>query len=181
LRLQIIFNMDSQIKTNADFTKIFNHWKSELENYSEKDLEKQVSADSWTLGQVYNHLIGSTLYFHLKQVLICLNSSENKNKKKNFKGFLALNIIKGFPPIKIKVPASDLYTPKRPKTKQEIIEGLMQVEKQMNETVSLFDNNQNGKTTHPAFSFMNATEWYAIIEMHWRHHLRQKKEINSIE
>jgi hypothetical protein len=34
------------------------------------------------------------------------------------------------------------------------------------------------KTAHPAFGFLNAREWFHLIEMHFRHHLRQKKRLD---
>jgi hypothetical protein len=176
----IIYFMTAIKKIHSDFQKIFSLWQSELEKYSDSDLKRQISPDTWTLGQVYNHLINSTLGFHLKQVEFCLTNSAEKNQSKNFKGFLAYHVLNGFPPIKIKVPASDFYTPKHPNSKEEILVGFKQVEKAMQELVERFATNQEGKTIHPGFSYLSAKEWYKLVEMHWRHHLRQKKELDNL-
>jgi DinB superfamily len=162
-----------------NFLKVQGVWEKELHQYSDKQLEKRETPESWTLGQVYVHLINSTLYFHLKQVNTCLTSSENQNGKKNFKGFLAYQVLKGFPPIKIKVPPSDFYTPKIPASKQEILDGFEKVKTEVKNILSKFENDQHGKTAHPGFSYLNASEWYRIIEMHWRHHLKQKNAIDK--
>ncbi|OYU97332.1 MAG: hypothetical protein CFE21_03300 [Bacteroidetes bacterium B1(2017)] len=167
-------------KSYAAFEAVFNTWQNALTNYKEADLSKRLSEDSWTLGQVYVHLINSTLNFHIKQVNLCLNSSDNKDSKKNFKGILAFNILNGFPPIKIKVPPTETYTPKHPANKQELLDGFERVKLGMNECQTKFNSNQQGKTAHPAFAFLNAVEWFRIVDMHWRHHLRQKSELDAI-
>jgi hypothetical protein len=35
------------------------------------------------------------------------------------------------------------------------------------------------KTKHPGFHYLNAIEWLQFIEMHFRHHLKQKKRIDK--
>jgi hypothetical protein len=172
-----LFSMTYSEKNHEAFLNIFKIWETELANLTEEQLKKQETADSWTLGQVYVHLINATCNFHLNQVKLCLNSSDNKNQKKNFKGFLAYTLLNGFPPIKIKVPPTETYTPKVPQSKQELIEGFEKVKQDMKTSLNGMAANKGGKTAHPGFSFLNAEEWYKIIEMHWRHHLRQKENI----
>jgi hypothetical protein len=36
-----------------------------------------------------------------------------------------------------------------------------------------------GKTKHPGLNYFNANEWFQFAEMHFRHHLRQKKRIEE--
>ena len=131
------------------------------------------------MGQLYNHLIQGTLNYHLPQIEQCINSDTNKSKSKNFKGFLAYRILKGFPPIKIKVPDSDAYTPKQPKSKDEIIKGLETLKRKMEQTLKNLEKNQKGKTPHPGFAYLNASEWFRLIPMHFKHHLRQKERIDN--
>jgi hypothetical protein len=171
--------MNAIEKIHQDFTRLQQQWAGALNNYTESDLLKKVTADSWTLGQVYVHLISSVLNFHLKQVETCLASAENREKKKNFKGFMVFNILNGFPPTKIKVPPSDAYTPRQPQSKKELLEGFEKVASGMKTTLAGFQNNLQGKTAHPALGFLSAKEWYKMIPMHWKHHLRQKKSIDQ--
>jgi hypothetical protein len=173
------FMMHTPQKNYDSFLKIYTTWHRDLTQYTEANLLQKATSDSWTLGQVYNHLISSTLNFHLRQVAACSASDENSTKRKNFKGFLAYNILNGFPPIKIKVPPSDIYTPKQPSTKEEISKNLETVKLAMMETLDKLNTTHKGKTAHPGFSYINAQEWYRMVEMHWRHHLRQKKEIEK--
>lgn len=36
-----------------------------------------------------------------------------------------------------------------------------------------------GKTKHPGLGYFNASEWLRFAEMHFRHHLKQKKRIDD--
>jgi hypothetical protein len=161
------------------FIEVFNIWEKELNNYSYEQLSNKVEPDSWTLGQVYMHLIQATIGFHLPQVKICLENSANETASKNMKGVISYYIFKGIPPIKIKVPASDTYTPKHPNSIAEIKDGFEKVKSTMETYSANFAENKNGKTPHPGFGFLNASEWYNLVPWHWEHHLRQKSRIDQ--
>lgn len=167
-------------KTLKQVTDVITIWENELDNYSMEKLIKTPSQDSWSLGQVYNHLINTSLNFHLKQIEKCTISTENQSKNKSMKGVVAYCILGSFPPIKVKVPPSDFYTSKQPSSKQEILDGLSLVKRKMGEMYLILDKTKKqGKTPHPAFSFLNGNEWFKLIEMHFRHHLRQKKRLDN--
>jgi len=170
--------MDNK-KTLNIFLKIVEIWEKELDKYEIKQLTQKENSESWSMGQLYKHLIDGTLNYHLQQVNSCINSSENKSEKKNFKGFMAYNIIKGFPPIKIKVPATETYTPKQPKNIEELKDGFQKLKQEMKNTFKNLEEDKNGKTQHPGFSYLNASEWYRLIPMHFKHHLRQKENIDT--
>lgn len=164
-------------KTLSNFLKIVEILEKEFEKYDFNQLTKKENQENWSMGQLYKHLIDGTLNFHLLQVNQCINSTENKSKKKDFKGFMAYNILNGFLPIKIKVPASETYTPKQPNSVSEIKDGFHKLKKEMKNTFKNLENDENGKTSHPRFSYLNAFEWDHLIPMHFKHHLRQKKRI----
>ena len=154
-------------------------WEKELKNYDLETLIKKPTDESWSLGQVYTHLISATLGYHSTQLETCLASTENASKRKNFKGFMVYNVLHSFPKIKIKVPASNAYTPKQPDSKEEIINGLYSVRKKIKISLALLEaRGKQGKAPHPAFSYLNAGEWYKMVEMHFKHHLRQKADID---
>ena len=57
--------------------------------------------------------------------------------------------------------------------------GLEKLIKIMRETEQkLSGASENSKTAHPGFGFLNTREWFHLIEMHFRHHLRQKKRLD---
>lgn len=166
-------------KTLEKFTKTLELWKTELTEYDLQTLLKKPNSESWSMGQVYIHLINSTLNFHLQQVKSSLEHQENAEKSKNFRGFITYNILGSFPPIKIKVPASEFYTPKQPESKDQLLKGLNKVKMEMELTLAKLETEKQGKTIHPGFDYLNGNEWYRLIEMHFRHHLRQKARIDK--
>ncbi|MEM8940000.1 MAG: DinB family protein [Bacteroidota bacterium] len=169
----------NNIKTLKKFREVFESWEVELKGYEFQTLLKKPNAESWSLGQVYIHLINSTLDFHLKQVQFCLENSENSEKSKNLKGFIVYKLLGSFPPIKIKVPASENYTPEQPESIEQIIEGFAKVRAKMELTLQKLTTEKQGKTKHPGFQYLNGNEWYRLVEMHFRHHKRQKERIDQ--
>jgi hypothetical protein len=41
------------------------------------------------------------------------------------------------------------------------------------------DINPNYRVEHGGFGWLNAQEWFALVGMHFRHHLRQKYELEQ--
>jgi hypothetical protein len=165
----------------TNFNTVYGAWKTGLDSYSMEQLLKQPQGGGWSLGQVYVHLINSALGFHIPQVETCMITNDNAGKWKNFKGFMCFTFIKGFPDIKIAVPPSEKYTPKQPANKQDLYDGLDKVKAAMAAVLpKLEDNKMRGKTAHPGMSFLNAHEWYTMVEMHYRHHLKQKATLETM-
>jgi hypothetical protein len=85
-----------------------------------------------------------------------------------------------FLPIRIKVPASPEYTPVQPDGIIQIRERLDVLKAEMTRTAARLQSaRESGKTKHPAFGYLNAQEWFQLIDMHFRHHLRQKKRLDQ--
>lgn len=167
-------------QTLKNFEEILAFWEQELEKYSLEELLKKPGDDIWSMGQLYNHLTSSGVNYHLKQLEQCISSDENAKKNKNFKSFITYNVLGKFPPIKVKVPPSDAYTPKQPKSKEAVSEGLELIKQKMRETLPLLKNPKfNGKTAHPVLGFLNAAQWFKLVEMHFKHHLMQKKTLDA--
>ncbi len=157
------------------------HWEEALKVYSMDDLRRRPEDGGWSLGQVYVHLIQATLDFQLKRAEACMTSPANQAKGKNFKGILIYRILGGFPPARIKVPPSAEYTPAEPESKEQLQNGLATVRQKVAELAKkLAEANSQGKVAHPAIGFLNADEWFQLIEMHFRHHLRQKKRLDTL-
>ncbi len=168
-------------KTLNDFLKVLSLWEKALEGYQAEHLKIKAEQGGWTLGQLYNHLIGSALNFHIKEMEKCLASEEGRNRTKNVKGFMSFNILHGFPPVKISVPPSEEYTPAEEENPGELANGLKQVRGGMEQmAVLLKEKKKSGKTAHPALGYLNACEWFRLVEMHYRHHLRQKETFDEV-
>lgn len=85
-----------------------------------------------------------------------------------------------FLPARIKVPPSDAYTPKQPAGIQEMKAGLAHLLEAVRETGRALEGAAEAQLTrHPALGALNAREWFQLIEMHFRHHLRQKRRLDQ--
>jgi hypothetical protein len=159
--------------------KVSQQWMATLDNYSEEELLRQPEEGAWSIGQVYVHLLGSAQFFHLAHVKTCLASNDNSDKSKKMPGKISY-FLGSFPPIKIKVPPSPQYTPPQPKSREALRESYANLQKAMIETATAIENTTfKGKSEHPAFGFVSAPEWFLMIEMHFRHHLRQKARLDK--
>jgi len=59
-----------------DFNDTIDPWIKALEQYDLIQLSAKPSEGSWSLGQLYNHLIADTNYY-IEQIKICVASNDN--------------------------------------------------------------------------------------------------------
>lgn len=159
----------------------FNHtmevWIAELERYDYHQLCLQPNANSWSLGQVYTHLIEETEFF-IQQIKACLRSNENSSGEMSA---VAQNMLlnNSFPDEKLQGPEEAQYPP-QPGSKAELHEDLIKLKAKINMIGSEISRNPGiGKTNHPGHKYLNAREWYQYAEMHLRHHFRQKERLDT--
>lgn len=157
-------------KTYKKFNATINKWEKQLEEYSKEDFNHKPNPQTWSIGQVYEHVVSSTLNFHAKQIEICLLSNDNKNKSKTFIGWLSF-IINRIPPIEIKIPPEENIEPQQPQNKEDVSAKLNHVKQVFLELANKIDASKClGKTNHPGMGYLNAKEWLKVIEMHFRYH-----------
>lgn len=84
-----------------------------------------------------------------------------------------------FPNAQIEGASTNSLIP-QPENKEQLKRLLKNVKEEMNKTVTSISNSSfKGKTKHPGLSYFSADEWLQFAEMHFRHHLRQKKRIDN--
>ncbi len=158
------------------------YWLKELDYYGEKQFKKKNSEKEWSIGQVYDHLLQGTYAFHLREINNCLEQKQGgKEGGKKIKGTL-LYMLKGFPPIKLKgIDATGGYEPAQPESPTKAKDDFFRFIKEMQKTAKAIDEQADltYKTLHPSLGMLNALEWYKLIEMHFRHHLRQKARLDQ--
>ncbi|MBS1934132.1 MAG: DinB family protein [Bacteroidetes bacterium] len=161
-----------------DFNNTIDTWINELQHYSFEKLIIRPGEESWSLGQVYMHIINETKWY-IGQIEICLSNNENASgqMKEGGKIIFANN---SFPDLKIKGDVLTAANMPQPTNKEELQKELQSLKLRMsvlwNEIVT---SKFIGKTTHPGNGYFNAREWFQHAEMHLRHHLRQKKRIDD--
>ncbi len=166
----------------AHFEALVDHYREQLNGYSMEQLTYKPNEDEWSLGQMYIHLIGSSLFMHLRNVELCKDASDPAvaigGKKTEDGEFVFRN--GGFPPIRIKVPPSPQYTPAQPESKDAIYQGLNTVVEKRKAMEATLDGIPSSHTVaHPRLGALTAKEWFALLEMHYRHHLLQLERLQQ--
>ncbi|WP_299189290.1 hypothetical protein [uncultured Aquimarina sp.] len=159
-------------------------WYTDLQNYNQDELYHKPAPNQWCLAELFDHIIRVATTYQLPNFQKCIENSIKKGKPKNSAAYLIfnLNII---PSRTIKMESfptkivSD-FTPEilkretlENKFKEFITEALSQ-----EPLIKHFD--KKIKHSHPFFGMINAAEWFSLIEIHMRHHERQKKRLEVI-
>ncbi|WP_019532801.1 DinB family protein [Paenibacillus ginsengihumi] len=152
-----------------------------LDRFDLEELTRVTAEDDWSIGQMYMHLIQSALYMQLRNAELCGNPQEaaagGEGKTENGQAVFAAG---SFPPIRIRVPADKQAAPPQPESKRQIVEGLHRVAERMRELEPTLDAIPPAQTVrHPALGALNAKEWFCLVDMHFRHHLRQLERLEA--
>lgn len=167
-------------KTLEKFGAVIEQYRKCLDRYTIDQLRYKASDDQWSLGQMYNHLIKSALFMQLGAVEKCAEGEASDTLERMSEDGQQIFRLGSFPPIKVKVPDSPQYTPPQPESKEQIAEGLDKVwGKAQSWASKLNEIPENRKVKHPRFGYLTALEWYQLMEMHFRHHLRQQEELEQ--
>ncbi|THE11612.1 DinB family protein [Bacillus timonensis] len=158
--------------------KLIETYKSDLQNYSLEQLRYISVEGVWSIGQMYDHVILVAIEY-LDNVESCAKSKEEQKLGKTDFGEHIYKI-GGFPPIKIKLPDELNTPPSNSDSKEDLMSRLDQVMQRLGKWESRVDAiNPNYKVNHGGFGWLNAREWYDLVGMHFRHHLRQKRELEQ--
>lgn len=159
-------------------SNLLTDFKNNLSNYSVVQLRYISEEGVWSIGQMYDHLM-LVAHEYLDNVEVCEKTEVKLGLcKTNFGAELFER--SGFPPIKIRLPDEMNAPPSNSDSKEELIDRMEQLIARMSRLESKVDwVDPNRKAEHGGFGWLNALEWYELVEMHFRHHLRQKDELES--
>ena len=160
-----------------DFNRTIDFWIRQLEQYTLAQLCIKPSPTRWSLGQLYRHLIDDARYY-IGQIKICVASNQHSNEEASSaaKEMLRNNT---FPDEVIMGAPSNAHIP-QPENKGHLMNDLVSLKAEMEDAACLIsDSPFCGKTKHPGFHYFSAKEWLQFADMHFRHHLRQKKRIDN--
>lgn len=161
----------------TNFEETINTWITSLSNLDLNALTTKSSAASWSMGQLYQHLINDT-NFYIEQVKACLTSNENSDEEAApFAKQLFQN--NAFPDMQIEGAASNALIP-QPASKEKLLAELGMIKLELNHLlIKVRQSEYNGKTQHPGLGYFNAEEWLQFTDIHFRHHLKQKNKIEA--
>ncbi len=159
------------------FNATIGQWTRYLDDYTQAMLCEKPQPGSWSVGQVYVHIIDDTSYF-MEQVKACLLNDANRDQEmhEDAKAIFANN---GFPDILLLGPSATASI-RQPGSKDELLQNLLAIKEEANKLYSSPGFlTSKGKTRHPGLGFFSAAEWLRFAEMHLRHHYRQKNRIDD--
>ncbi|WP_127491962.1 DinB family protein [Paenibacillus glycanilyticus] len=149
-----------------------------LDQYTIEQLRYRIEPGTWSIGQVYSHIVDVALEY-LDNIRQCEESGVEQPLGKTEAGERLFGE-GAFPPVKIKLPVGMEYSPNDANNKEDHLHDL----NQLIDNMRAWDLRIAGihplyKVRHGGFGWLNAREWHDLIEMHTRHHLRQIKEIEE--
>jgi hypothetical protein len=167
-------------EVNQNLKIVIKSYLDSLETYSDEKFYAKKDEDTWSLGQMYEHLILSANAFFLANTTRCLEKRKGQiGGEKNKYGENAYQY-GGFPPVKVKIPEGlpkvELI-PKNQESYKVLLEKILLDSDKKVEEIS--HDTGDYKTLHPVLGWLNAYEWLYNMEMHFRHHLRQKAELEA--
>ncbi|WP_214740678.1 MULTISPECIES: DinB family protein [unclassified Exiguobacterium] len=155
-----------------------NGFFEDLIHYSESDLRYKHAPKIWSIGQMYDHLI-LVASEYLDEVEICLRGDGVSDGEKTPFGE-KLFMEGGFPPIKIELPPEMNQPPNNTDSSVTLQERMQSLISRMKTLESQLENTaEDRKTFHGGFGWLNATEWFELVEMHTRHHRLQQRELET--
>ena len=162
------------------FLPVAKYLLKELEYYGENQFKRKTIASEWTIGQLYDHIIQGTNEHHFKAIRNCLDQKGGDLKGgKTFAGYFVF-LFGVYPPFKQKgVPG---YLPSQIKNTEKATDMMFGYLKEMQKLANEIDKKGNNsyKVKHRKLGRLTALEWYKLVAIHQKHHLKQKQKIDKI-
>jgi DinB family protein len=160
-----------------NFNRTIDIWIDALERYDYTQLTTKPLPTSWSIGQVYMHLLDDTTYY-IEQIEVCVANNDHASEHATSAGKIML-LNNDFPNEMLGGAPSNAYMP-QPESKEKLIRDFLNLKAAMNNAAALISESLfHGKTKHPGLGYFSAKEWLQFADMHLRHHLRQKKRIDT--
>ena len=160
-----------------NFNRTIDNWIRALEGYDYDQLTARPSPTSWSIGQVYMHLLDDTSYY-IEQIQICVTNNDHANDQATSAGKIMFSN-NDFPNEILEGSPTNAYMP-QPDGKDQLMANMLNLKMALNNAATLISESLfHGKTQHPGLGYFSAHEWLQFADMHLRHHLRQKKRIDT--
>lgn len=160
-----------------NFNRTIEIWIDALEGYDYDQLIARPTPDSWSVGQVYMHLLQDTSYY-VEQIQICVTNNDQASDQPTPAGKIML-LNNDFPDEILEGAPSNAYMP-QPESKDWLTAAMLNLKMAVNNVATLISESPfHGKTQHPGLGYFSAIDWLQFADMHLRHHLRQKKRIDE--
>lgn len=164
------------------YIQIVDKWIELIDKYSEEEYYWKPDSKQWSICEIVSHLI-VTANICTQKSIDCSNALGEK-RKAGFKTKL-FSMMDSFPPIRIEIKEipqglEPMYKPVE-LSKEDAKKGLIATIDLMKKAESLLSSaDENMRIEHWAAGDFNAFQWFKSVEMHIRHHFRQKERIDKL-
>lgn len=156
------------------------YWINEFKRYDFDKILMKPSEQSWSLGQVGIHLWMASKGFFFKNAERCLNKEKTEKGKSKKLGAHLIFTFKTLPPVRYEMPQQVAVIPKQPESKEQLIAKLEEVKMLASQYIKRIpESDPSLKVKHPFLGWLNTAEWIELCNIHFRHHLAQKKRIEK--
>lgn len=165
------------------FNQKAKEWMTELENYDERAIHLRPIEGSWSVSEVYDHVMRVTRSYQIPNLKSSLTESAKRKKRKNKYGIAVFNlgIRKNIHMKMEEFPTSlvSAFTPVQ-RNKDELVQDFASFILEVNGLQDfLMKSNKRNKQYHPMFGDIDTTEWFALIELHMWQHDKQRRKLKS--
>ncbi|WP_027395751.1 hypothetical protein [Aquimarina latercula] len=159
-------------------------WHSDLQSYSTEKLYHKPLTNQWCLAELYDHIIRVAKTYQLPNFQKCIEGDIKKGKRKNSIAYLIFDLsIVPSRTIKMESFPAKIVSDFTPKVlEREALENKFKefIAETLSKEPLIKHSDKSLKHHHPFFGMINASEWFSLIEIHMRHHERQKKRLEVI-
>ncbi|OJJ18080.1 hypothetical protein BKI52_26830 [marine bacterium AO1-C] len=159
--------------------ELIRYFTQELENYTEEQFQYKNDSDTWSLAQMYQHMYTASTFF-MYSAGNCLQQRKGSTEGEKTSTGIGLYQRNAFPDQEIKQPKEWTKGAPEAKAKEEAKNQWQELLPKLKELAEKVAQDDGGyKNKHVIFGMLTAAEWYQQIEMHNRHHLKQKKKLEN--
>ncbi|WP_299456953.1 DinB family protein [uncultured Microscilla sp.] len=171
--------MNTTQQTQKKLNELFSYYIQELDRYTDEQFVYKETESTWSLAQMYQHIYTASTFF-VYNINNCLKHKKGSLEGKKTQMGEMLYKHGGFPKQKIKQPKEWTSGAPEAKSRNECKQQWTTLLKQLQGlAAAIADDSDHYKVKHVIFGMLNSLEWYQQIEMHTRHHLHQKKELEA--
>lgn len=163
-----------------ELAQVVEQYYISLQKYSKEDFEKTFDDGSWSMAQLYNHLFSSSRHWINGKITNCINLKKGvPNAELTPEGSFILG--RGYISHTKKVRMPDGMAQPEPQPKAFFEKELENYSDYLQDLVEQINNQIEPSfgTKHPIFGMLTAKNWLTFDLIHWKHHLRQQKEIEA--
>ena len=156
------------------------HYKDALMRYDDAQFYFEPAGGGWSLGQMYEHVTASGLYYFPKRIGYILESRNGQVGGELTDIGRQVLAAGSFPDARLQIPEALRGPEPVARTRSEyaeLLDGIAETARRLAPLAAA--NAGTYKIYHPPMGFLSAAEWYQLLEMHTRHHLRQQQRLET--